>query len=336
VTRHFCTYFDHRFLTRGLALWESLSAHCKDFQLWVLCLSDLCYEVLDKLSLPRIQLIRMAEFESRYPELLAVKSTRTFVEYYFTCSPFLVWDILQLPNMKEVTYLDADLFFFASPEPILQTTQGASIVLSPHRYPAHWKQDCEKYGIYNVGWVGFRNDASAHLCLKWWQEQCVEWCYAHVEPGRYGDQKYLDDWPDRFQGVHILAHKGVNAAAWNICRHTIIKHDDGIFVDEDQLICYHFHHFKLHGRWLLETDAKAWPLRLTRIIKQGIFAPYLRSLASQERRIADVGYFGIDTKLASARQEGSSTRRNRIRYWREVLRAAQNGNLLLRFNHQPL
>lgn len=69
--RVFCTYFDHHYLPRGLALHQSLQAHCPAFELWVLCLSDQCHETLVRLALPGIKLLTLAELEAFEPRLRA-------------------------------------------------------------------------------------------------------------------------------------------------------------------------------------------------------------------------------------------------------------------------
>ena len=63
------------------------------------------------------------------------------------------------------------------------------------------------------------NRHDGELVRKWWQERCIEWCYARFEDGKFGDQKYLDDWETRFKAqVHVLKNKELILAPWNATR----------------------------------------------------------------------------------------------------------------------
>jgi hypothetical protein len=67
--RTYCTYFDHRYLTKGLALYRSLEEHGGEFELHVLCLSAECHDVLSRLGLGRARLVTLEELEAHDPEL---------------------------------------------------------------------------------------------------------------------------------------------------------------------------------------------------------------------------------------------------------------------------
>lgn len=283
MTRHFCTYLDHRYLSRGLALAGSLQRHCPDMRLWVLCLDDLAHTALVALNLAHVVPISLADFERGDTALRAAKSNRSLIEYYFTCTPSLPLYVLRhQPEVDIVTYVDADLFFFGSPEPLFAEIGDRSIGIIPHRFPDTMRE-LEQYGVFNVGWLTFRRDAHGLQCLEWWRERCLEWCFDRVEGDRFADQKYLDQWPARFEGVHIIQHHGANLATWNIRRHCITKSAGDVMVDDQALIFFHFHHLKRHASWLFETDFHAYHTRPCRVVKRDIFSPYLATLDKQAR-----------------------------------------------------
>src|SRR6516225_3125591 len=217
---YFCTYFDHKFLPRGLALHESLTDHCPSFRLWVLCLDPLAHDALCQLNLPNLCPIALKDFENEDEELLSAKRNRSRIEYYFTCTPSLpLYVFNHNPEVDLITYLDADLYFFGDPKPIFEEMTNKSVAITEHRFPDHRREIMEVYGLYNVGWLSFRRDGTALDCLHWWRERCLEWCHDHPAEGRFADQKYLDEWPSRFQRVVVIRQKGVNVAPWNMANY---------------------------------------------------------------------------------------------------------------------
>src|SRR5437868_3986417 len=151
--RHFCTYFDHLYLSRGVTMFRSLKLHCPSAQLWILCLSQECYDTLSQLSLENVRLIRLEDFEAGDDNLIAAKANRSRLEYYFTCTPSLPLFVLkQNAEIELITYLDSDLFFFGNPEAIFEEIGNHSIAIIPHHFPPHegWAQT---QGEFNVGWL---------------------------------------------------------------------------------------------------------------------------------------------------------------------------------------
>ena len=290
MRRSFCTYLDRRYLTRGLALFESLRRHCASAELFVLCFDAESDAALRALNRPGLTAIPLAEFERGDEALLAANANRSLVEYYFTCTPSLPLFVFRAhPEIELLTYVDADLFFFGSPEPLFDEIGDSSIAIVPHRFPDAMRA-WEKCGIYNVGWLTFRRDEQALACLTWWRERCLEWCYDRVEPGRFADQKYLDEWPRHFPGVHVIQHTGANVASWNLANYRSTRwHDGRIVLDEAALIFFHFHHLKPRRSWLYETDFHIHGIRLTDVMKQRVFTPYFRALEEQRAVVARLG-----------------------------------------------
>lgn len=275
---HFCTYFDHRYLPRGLALYRSLRRHCSSFNLWVLCMDSITHKVLSRMALPNIRLISLDELEKDDEPLRTAKKDRSLIEYYFTCTPSLLLYILNSwSEVNMVTYLDADLFFFAPLEPIYEEMGSSSILIVGHRFPSGLRH-LERYGIYNVGLLSFRRDEPALRCLHWWRERCLEWCYDRVENDRFADQKYLDDWPTRFSRVTILQHKGAGLAPWNIANYTLRLNAGHVAVDEQPLIFFHFHHLKQINKWIYDLGLVNYQAKLFGLVRHHIYIPYIREL----------------------------------------------------------
>ena len=278
MTRYFCTYFDVNYLPRGLALFRSLQRHCPGFELWVLCMDRISHEVLTDLQLTGLHAIALTDYEDGDEALLAAKRSRTLIEYYFTCSPSLPLFILnRYPHVDLITYLDADLFFFADPQPLYEELGTRSIGIIGHRFPPNLRSR-ERYGIYNVGWVSFRRDDHALTCLGWWRDRCLEWCYDRCEDGRFADQKYLDDWPTRFQGVGVLGHKGANLAPWNLTNYRVHSHGGRVLVDEQPLVFFHFHGLTQIGAGVYDPALADYGTTARRLLRRHIYAPYIRAL----------------------------------------------------------
>jgi hypothetical protein len=282
----FCTYLDQNYLARGLALYQSLRDHCPSFALWILCMDSESLDILHQLDLPDIHCIALQDLEHGDERLAASKKDRSKIEYYFTCTPSLPLYILRKhPELPAITYLDADLFFYDNPSELFQEMGGHSIAIISHRYAPNLTQRY-KYGIYNVGWVTFKNDANALLCLNWWRERCIEWCYDKVEDDRYADQKYLDQWPQLFNGVIPLQHKGANVAPWNIANYHFSFEGNKIWADQVPLLFYHFHGFRQVTRWLYDPNLALSRVKLNRKVKQHLFVPYIQALKRAQQLYA--------------------------------------------------
>jgi len=285
---HFCTYFDRNYLTRGLVLYRSLARHCqRPFTLWVLCFDEMSYQTLDRLCLPGVRLISAEQFEAGDSDLQRAKTGRSRVEYYWTCTPSLPLYILdEYRRVDTITYLDADLCFYADPMPVYSDMGDGSILIVEHRYASEHTYQAAGSGVYNVGLMAFRRDARALACLRWWRERCLEWCYARSEDGRFGDQKYLDDWPLRFEGVVVLKHDGAGLAPWNACRYDLGWDGGRLTVDNAPLIYYHFHSLK--GVAANVIQPAGYQYRLSSVLVEHLYLPYVDALRQAERD-ANVG-----------------------------------------------
>lgn len=282
--RHYCTYFDHRYLPRGLVLMDSLRALSPEVRFYVLALDAPCAEVLAEMADPDVVVVPLPELEAADPDLLRIKADRTLIEYYFTvtpCFPRLLMD-RHIADGDLLTYIDADTWFRADPEIVFDDIGDGSIAITPHRFSSE-RQGLSVYGLFNVGWLSWRKDAIGLRCLEDYRAACLDWCHDRLEGQRYADQKYLDAWPARYPGLVQLAHPGINAALWNINGHEVTEVAGRLYVSGRRLVFWHFHGLKEteEGGWLTGIDddhAARNPLLGPRL-----YEPYVRKLGIADR-----------------------------------------------------
>jgi hypothetical protein len=289
ANRIYCTYFDHNYLSRGLALYHSLQRHVPGARLWVLCLNESCYRTLATLDLPNLIPRSLAEFEAAEPEVAATRSRRSTIEYFFTCSPaWMLFVLRNEPDAEWVTYLDGDLYFFASPEPIYREIQDAAVAIIPHRYPAKIAR-LRKFGSYNVGWVGVRNDPDGIAVIKWWREKCIEWCHDYVDGDRFADQGYLDSFQGLSARVKVIENVGANLAPWNVDNYRIEFRDGSVTMDGTYpLIFFHFQGVKKGWGCFIFNSHRQFAASFSSVMRSDIYKPYVHELLAIERTIDPV------------------------------------------------
>jgi hypothetical protein len=283
------TYFDYNYLSRGLILIESLNRFTNiEFHFYILCLDQMTLEYFKDNKAPGVTTINLDEIESRYPELETAKNNRSAFEYYFTLSPILPLFILEKFKVDQVTTMDADIYFFEDPTPLFQEIKKHSISITPHNF----SKDIDhlaKFGKYNVSFQSFKNDSVAVKCLLKWKNQCIDWCYDKLEPERFADQKYLDEWENEYPDLYVINIPGCGIAPWNLNRYSLSVENHSVLTDSHKLIYYHFHQLKIINDRLIRHVLPLFNVKPTHFINTRIYLPYI-SLLNLKR-------LGNDTKI---------------------------------------
>jgi len=270
--RHYATvtsrYYILKFLTQFLALKRLEKGK---FQYHLLCMDDLVYEVFDRLNLDSLSLYLLRDWESE--ELEAVKEDRNLAEYCWTVKPpFLLYLMETNPEMPAITFLDSDLFPFASLSPVWEALNGDSVLLYPHRFPPELDFLNQASGRYNAGMITFKNDVYGQAAARWWTEKVLEWCYHRDENGRLGDQKYLLRFAELFENVAECNHRGINVGPWSVGNYQVKSQKGMVFVDGVQLRLFHFHQFELREDLTYQPAAPFYKLNEETI--ENIYEPY--------------------------------------------------------------
>jgi hypothetical protein len=288
---NFCTLFDSNYLSRGLALFESLKKTESNFHLYVVAFDDECYNYLKNLNYKGLTTISLPDFED--DKLKRVKPGRSMAEYCWTCTPSIILYCIEKFYLPSCTYIDADMIFYENPEILFDELQGKSILISEHKYTRDYDVSAT-HGVYCVQFMYFKNDQKGLNALTWWRERCIEWCFAYLEDGKFGDQKYLDDWQTRFPGVHVLQNAGAGVAPWNVQQYLIEYKNGNIFIREKEtglqmpLIFFHFHGLKFYADEKVACCGALY--ELDQDVKEIVYFPYIRHLMHLGKQITHSGF----------------------------------------------
>jgi hypothetical protein len=272
---HYVTLFNSLFLPQGLALYSSMGRHFGPFILWVVCADKETYDILKKLDLPHLRTLKLSELETEI--LKRVKSERSVREYFWTLTPYAPRFVFEADvSVSRVTYIDADLWFRRSPKALFEELDdaGKAVLITDHGYSPEFDLSATS-GQFCVQFMVFNRDRGETV-RKWWEERCTEWCFAREEDGRFGDQKYLDDWPERFgELVHVLRNHGLTLAPWNATRfpygNSVLFHFQGVRIVSEQII-----------------EVGSYPL--PPILVKNVYQPYFSDLKAAVKRLSEVGY----------------------------------------------
>ncbi|MBR6417578.1 MAG: hypothetical protein IKS36_02085 [Bacteroidales bacterium] len=318
----YCTYFNSGYLDRAVVLLRSLAVVDPGFRIEVLCFDDQAYSFFMQHHFHGVVPHRLSDFEERNPDLLAVKTTRTIAEYFFTCTSVWTADVAKRNRAIDfVTYLDCDMRFFDSPGKVFDMMVDKDIMICPHYYSRN-SEIAEKYGKYNVGWLTFRSNDVGMECLNTWRNNCIEWCYERLEPNRYADQKYLDDWPLKYGDRLLEAPLELDLGPWGIKPGAFSRVNGQPYIEGIPIIIYHFQGLRLYSERLFYMG-HCFHQSIVGILK-GLYEPYIQELLSVHKEFELPHSFGN-----ARRKSGGILRQLATGYWlghphlSEVLRWVQ-------------
>lgn len=242
----FLTVSNAKYLPNVVALHRSLDAACPAFTLRVVCMDDEAQRILMKMRLPSLVTYSVREVETYDPPLQDAKKGRTVAEYAWTLkASSLLFALDREPSLQMITWVGADILFFDDPAPMFEGLGEGSVLLTPHNFHPRWDK-ASGVGPYNADTVTFRRTEHGRKALEYWRDRCIEWCFFKHFNGLFADQRYLDDWPERFAGVRVSCHPGVGLTSANTPNYSLETSGSGARVDGHPLIFYHYTSHKLY------------------------------------------------------------------------------------------
>jgi len=268
-------------------MYESLKARTNEFHLYIFAFDNLTSEILLNLNLDSVTVISLREFET--PELKEVKKSRSVAEYCWTCTPSTISYVLNNYDVPHCTYIDADLYFYSDPAVLITElyASGKSVLITEHRFSTLPRLYEEKRGgRFCVQFITFIREEKSLKVLGKWREQCIDWCYSRYEDGKFGDQKYLEEWPVLYSNIHILKHPGGGIAPWNLTQYSFKETNDSITgkrvkdKSEFKVVFFHFQYVKFM------TDGKydiGWYL-ISQDVRRLFYVPYIKKVVEIQKR----------------------------------------------------
>ena len=273
----YCTLFNYDYLTRGLALYRSMERNIPEFNLYILAMDKATYEILGDLNLAKVTLIDVdSVIDDRISDVLGERIGPAF---FWTCTPIVIEYILKEKNEDWCTYIDADCYFLQDPGKVFDIIEsgGYSVGIVEHRFrkDAAYDRHIEYDGRFNVAFNTFRNEENALKILNEWKEQCLQCCTNNPTGESFGDQLYLNVWPDKHKGVYIVEDDGIDVAPWNVNNYRFSGSDGSYTIGNDNreyaVSMYHFHAMHFLSSHLVSLNL--WNTR-SRSEERSIFSLY--------------------------------------------------------------
>lgn len=256
---HICTTGDINYLNKGICLLQSLVETIRTpFVLHWLCFDKETHEVVKQS--PHVIPYLLEDLEKENSELIAAKEIpareygNQYSQYCWCLTPYFINYILKQKVIgagDKLLYCDNDIYFYHSPEIILDAMGAKSVAIHTQRFGGAY-DDNNPVGWYNVGVMAFKKDETGMDISEKWKGWLLNPSNEYAEKyGTCGDQKYLNLfiplWGKEKVCVFDEDNGIVHLAPW--CTHN---------PDNRPVLFYHFSHFRcddntwydsLHGEW---------------------------------------------------------------------------------------
>ncbi len=286
--QNYCTLFDKNYLISGLALYSSICDFTDEFRLYVLAMDDEAERILLDLSLDKIIVIPISKITAI--KKYGLEDRMTFGQICWTCQPFLIEYILEYFMLDDVIYLEADLFFFSNPNTLAGELNFFSVSLVPHKINGDFSK-AKKSGIYCVQFNLFKNDETGLTILEDWKKNSL--LYSKKKKDSYPGQTCMNHWPEFSSSVRVVDNVGAGVAPWNVGDYLIQELQDKIYVNDKELIFYHFHELAFLDRNKIFISTQQLSSRNIKII----YMPYIKRLnkilSLMEGRYKNYSYYRL-------------------------------------------
>ena len=240
--KEICTVSDFNYLSKGLALYESLIEYSDNFTLNYLCIDDKSFKFLKPFETTNLKVWSVNDLLKNDKNLSQLKNNN----YRYFCWSLASYfsNFLIKKNNKSVTYIDSDILLHDNIDLILNEIGNKDVGIFRHRQFELTSNRPD--GLYNVGIVFFKNSDLGKLLLNWWSDAVLHMKYPHLST--CGDQKYLEEFPRLCPKDRIFIDGNIGHGApwqWQLFNYDDYETDGTIIWEgeKQKLIFSHFSQF---------------------------------------------------------------------------------------------
>ncbi|MBK8793348.1 MAG: glycosyl transferase [Holophaga sp.] len=150
-------------------------------------------------------------------------------EFSTSIKPFCFEYFMAGSKYQNIMYFDPDIYIFNELTQIENLLEDNFCVVTPHHsdLEIEWSGALPENnilisGIYNLGFIAFKNSENSKFVIHWWKEKLRDKCYIERSDGLFYDQNWIQFLISSFdKGIYILRDYGYNIAWWNLHERSI-------------------------------------------------------------------------------------------------------------------
>jgi hypothetical protein len=232
----------------GLAqvLEKSLKKHNKDLDFYIFVVDEFVESdksiIGDRLELPKNILFAKEVLNYTLEKWNEMSFKYNLTEFCTSIKAKCFSYLFDEKKYEKAIFLDPDILIYNSLDYVYNKLNNYSILLTPHVLNEKSittkvkDNDMLNTGVFNLGFIGLKNNEVSLRLLNWWNERLNDYCFIDYNEGYFTDQKWMDLIPGYFNKgeLYVCDNLGMNIAIWNFDERELVI-DNMVFYIKDRI-----------------------------------------------------------------------------------------------------
>ena len=265
------SYSTYEYSDKVLALYNSIKKY-KNIKFYLLALDQKIYKLIKK---------KYKKIICYHYKTLKINFNKDFARNLSVRKLNFVKYLLIKKKLYHVHIMDSDIYFFSDPNHLKEIVKKSDMAFCYHDTIKNSYNNANKYGIFNAGYLYFKNSLNTKKILKRYISLCekkVDYSVpSHNLKNIFADQTYLENLSREFKNIKKIKDISVNRGPWNIAKYKITIKNEGLFLNNVKLIFYHFSGIKKIFNNLYSLGLRLY-VKNKKEIKNLIYLKYIKEL----------------------------------------------------------